>query len=116
MNTTEVINRSGHRLTLKEGNAGVYCTLAEISDGESFTVSFDPNHTYREYWIGATDIDYPLIVPSDEVSECEVITIICNDKGLDCIMTPRACSSPCARSSPLALFLAKFFELFRKTK
>jgi len=114
MFTTEIINRSGYFLKLREGNAGQYTQVAEINDGESFTVSLDPNSTYKEFeFVIPPDYSCKLKLSSDELTDWEVITIIWNKKGLDYDTKPRRTSS---RSSSSSLFLVKFFELFRWTK
>jgi hypothetical protein len=98
MITTELINRSGHHLTVKEGNGGVYSTVAEISDGESFTLSLNTYSTYREFKISATDCD-PLIVTSDDLEDNETITVSCEKEKLSMIKTPRGASSTSTGSS-----------------
>jgi len=120
MITTVIFNRSGLRLTLKEGNAGVYCIVAVISDGESFTVSLDPNSTYREYVIFVATVN-ELVLSSDELADCEAITVIWKDKDkkLDYDAKPRGMSSSSrasTRSDSRASTLFNFLRSLLRTK
>lgn len=119
MNTTKIINLSGVRLTLKEGNAGVYSNVAVLSEGESFTFGFDPNSTYRELWIAATENYGVLIISSDELAELESITIICKDESLTYTEQRRALSSSSSSSSStVSRFrnsLSKILEFLHRT-
>lgn len=116
MNTTKFINRSGFRLTLKEGNAGVYAKVAELSEGESLTFGFNPSSTYRELWISATENYGHLIISSDDLAEFETITIICKDESLSYTEQRRALSS--SSSSTVSTFrnsLSKILEFLHRT-
>ena len=111
-----IVNGSGHVLTLKEGNAGVYSTLAEVSDGDSFIWSFDPSATYREIHISSATIGEPLIVSSDELADFDVVTVGCVDGKLKIQEKPRSLHGASSKSSLLRRSLLKFQEFFHLTK
>ena len=55
---TKVFNYTEHKITVKEGNAGIYVVLQELSPcngittkPDSCTIEVDQNATFREYWM-----------------------------------------------------------------
>jgi len=80
MKTTLLINECGHDLIIKEGFAGVYRTLTQLSNGKRYVLKIDTNATYREY---TTEILIPgsgprqyLIFSSDDCIEYASVTVV----------------------------------------
>lgn len=86
--TSKFVNETHYLLTLSEGNAGVYCRVADIKHGQSFTCSIDPHSTYREYIITNASAGR-LLVTSDDMADFGVITIDCNDQNFRWTGSPR---------------------------
>ena len=108
MYTTKIKNRTEYRITVKEGNAGVYRELANISAGQSYTCNVDQNQTYREYVFSCSE--GTLIVTSDDVVDNGVFTITWENGKLQMTPTPRHASKPLSKSSSSRF---RFLEWFR---
>lgn len=76
MLTTTFQNSTGETFELKEGNAGVYSPLATLKDGQTYDVTFDPNATYREYWVGSTTKGMVVTITSDDCTDHKYITVM----------------------------------------
>lgn len=73
---TKVVNTTGEEFLLKEGTAGIYRLLKKLKPDESYTISVDPNATYREYWCAVKDDDpKAVILSSDDCQEYSVVRI-----------------------------------------
>jgi hypothetical protein len=73
---TKVVNTTGEDFLLKEGTAGIYRLLKKLKPGEFYTISVDPNATYREYWCAVKDDDpKAVILSSDDCQEYSVVRI-----------------------------------------
>lgn len=69
-------NATGETFELKEGNAGVYSHLTTLKDGKTFDVTFDPNATYREYWVGSTTKGLVVTITSDDCNDNSNIKVL----------------------------------------
>ena len=73
---TKIINETTHTLIWKEGNAGIFRKLCELPPTETFTIVYNLNSSYREYWqcrnVGNVR---DIVLSSDDISEAEEITI-----------------------------------------
>lgn len=75
MLSTRFNNKTGDSFDLKEGNAGIYSKLATVPDNQHYDVSFDPNATYREYWVGTNSRGMVVTISSDDCADSESIDI-----------------------------------------
>lgn len=75
MLSTRFHNKTGEAFDLKEGNAGIYSKLATVLNDEHYDVSFDPNATYREYWVGTNSRGIIVTISSDDCADSESIDI-----------------------------------------
>jgi hypothetical protein len=82
MLTTTFHNDTGETFELKEGNAGVYTHLTTLKDGKTFDVTFDPNATYREYWVGSTTKGMFVTITTDDCTDNDHIKVM-KGGGLD---------------------------------
>lgn len=74
--STEVINESDNDYLLKEGNAGVYSILKQLEKRRGrFTIRYNPNATYREYWVGTDKAEVETVFSSDDCMDYDCITI-----------------------------------------
>lgn len=76
MLTTTFHNKTGETFELKEGNAGVYSHLKTLEDGKTYDVTFDPNATYREYWVGSTTKGMVVTITSDDCTAHKEIKVM----------------------------------------
>ncbi len=110
MKTTTILNRTEYRIMVKEGRAGIYSELANITAGQSFTLNIDENHTYQDYIFSCSA--GTLLVTSDDLADNGVITITWENGKLQMILTPRrAVSKPLSKSSSSRF---RFLEWFRR--
>ena len=77
MVTTTVINHSGSGVEIKEGNAGVYSMVGVVANGDSRSLTINPQATYREYWcaLAPNDTGGNVILASDDCETNEVVEI-----------------------------------------
>lgn len=80
-------NITGETFELREGNAGVYAHLATLKDGKTHEVTFDPNATYREYWVGSTTKQMVITITSDDCTDHKEIKVM---KGGELDKIPRS--------------------------
>jgi hypothetical protein len=80
MLSTRFHNKTGEAFDLKEGNAGIYSKLATVSNADHYDVSFDPNATYREYWVGTNSRGMVVTISSDDCADSESINIYSGPK------------------------------------
>ena len=71
---TRFHNKTSEEVELKEGNGGVYSFLQNLKSNDHYDVVFDPNATYREYWVGSNSKG-SITISSDDCVENENITI-----------------------------------------
>ena len=74
MLSTRFHNKTTEEVELKEGNGGVYSSLKTLKSNDHYDVVFDPNATYREYWVGSNSKG-SITISSDDCVEHDDITI-----------------------------------------
>jgi len=75
MLSTRFNNKTGAEFDLKEGNAGIYSKLATVPNDGHYDVKFDPNATYREYWVGTNSRGMVVTISSDDCAASDIIDI-----------------------------------------
>jgi len=98
MVATEIKNGTTEKLSLKEGNAGVYRDIKVLEPGKKHTIEIDPNATYREYVVVSTLIGNKVFVTSDDCIDNSVITIVVKDGKYVFDPVPRKEATPADQS------------------
>ena len=73
---TKFINGTQEKLEVKEGNAGIYSKVATVPPGGNCNLTYDPNATYREYWVGTNSSGMVVTINSDDCADSEEITVV----------------------------------------
>lgn len=84
MQKTKVINATGTKIIVKMSNNGIITKLlnGEVESGGSYTISIDPNATYREYWCAVppgTNPQKKTILSSDDCAEFREVKVMKDD-------------------------------------
>lgn len=71
---TKVANENGKEVVLKMSNAGVHIKVKSVKRGECYTITPEPNATYREYRVGEVE-GTPIVFSSDDCLKNEEVII-----------------------------------------
>lgn len=75
-------------LIIKEGNAGIYRSVAKIANGKDYTVDVDLGATYREYYL-KIEPTFECILTSDHCLDHASITVESRDGEFELKWTAR---------------------------
>jgi len=132
---TTLVNKCGRTLDLKEGSAGVYRFVKQLSNGERFVVNIDLNSTHRDYLIEIQPDSGPprkVFLTSDDCIDNQVVTVVVTvsldpnngttsvyefvgvPRGYGFVGVPRGESRPMEEESSESWFRKLFSKLFSK--
>ena len=73
---TVLVNKTGHRLTMKVGNRNCFVILATVEDGGEYTMRLCVDWTYQEFLLeDNSNAGKKLFINSDDCCDCERITV-----------------------------------------
>jgi hypothetical protein len=81
MRISTIINDTTQVFEIDEGNTGVYTTKSWLDSGQRLSIKFDPNATYREYWLKNEADEKVLDISTDDLAEYNTITIYVTPNG-----------------------------------